>query len=121
MYGNPEMRPTFEEIDLRLKRLDSSMMAPLTDIAAEKLDRTSDVLFDVFPQYVAEALRDGRIVEPRSHDLVTICFMDICSFVHMSSLLTPLKVSDLLNRLYNRLDSIARLHGVYKMETIGDS
>lgn len=121
MYGNPDMRPTFEEIDLRLKRLDSSMMAPLTDSTLEKLDRTSDVLFDVFPKYVAEALRDGRTVEPRSHDLVTVCFIDICYFVHISSLLTPLKVSDLLHRLYTKLDGIARLHGVYKMETIGDS
>lgn len=123
MYSDPEKRPTFEEIDLRLKRMDSRMMAPLpidSDRVVVGIPENKDILYDVFPPYVAQALREGRPVEPRSHDLVTVAFIDICSFTRISSLLPPLKVSEFLGRLYNRFDGLARLHGVYKIETIGD-
>ena len=32
-----------------------------------------------------------------------------------------MKISNLLDRLYHSLDSLARKHGVFKIETIGDA
>ena len=85
------------------------------------MERTDNLLFDVFPQHIAEALRDGRKVEPEHRDIVTIFFSDIVSFTDISSSLTPLKVSNMLDRLYNAFDELSRKHDVFKVETIGDA
>lgn len=120
--NDPSRRPTFAELDLQLNRLDAIAVEPL---GAEKKgrdkDRANNLLFEVFPRHIAEALRDGRKVEPQSRDIVTICFTDIVGFTALSAQLSPMKVSDILGRLYDRFDELARLHKVYKVETIGDS
>lgn len=123
----PQNRPTFEELDQRLRRLDVATIEPgelhLSQQAKKdrKLERTDNLLFDVFPQHIAEALRDGRKVEPEHRDIVTIFFSDIVSFTDISSSLTPLKVSNMLDRLYNAFDELSRKHDVFKVETIGDA
>jgi len=42
-------------------------------------------------------------------------------FTDISSQLTPLEVSDMLDRLYIRFDELSRKHDVFKVETIGDA
>lgn len=42
-------------------------------------------------------------------------------FTEISSILTPSEVSDLLDRLYSQFDALSQKHGVFKLETIGDS
>lgn len=116
----PEKRPTFEELDLQLKRLDAATMEPV-GLKTQRKDRTDALLFEVFPKPVAEALRDGRKVEPLSRDIVTVCFSDIVGYTDISSSLTPTKVADLLRRLYSQFDELSSLYGVKKIETIGDS
>jgi guanylate cyclase len=63
----PEKRPTFEELDMRLKRIDAESVAPFQTKAKSHLS-----LFDIFPRHVAEALRDGRKVEAEHKDEVTM-------------------------------------------------
>jgi class 3 adenylate cyclase len=75
----------------------------------------------VFPRHIAEALRDGREVEPEHHDCVTIFFSDVVGFTTISSELDPQKVSNMLHRLFNRFDALAEKHQVFKVETIGDA
>lgn len=62
--ANPGERPTFEEVDTRLKRIE---IKPSEDKAHVSL-------FDIFPKHIAEALRDGKSVEPEHKDCVTIFF-----------------------------------------------
>jgi hypothetical protein len=85
------------------------------------MNRTENLLFDVFPKHVAEALRSGRKVEPENHEEVTIFFCDIVGFTTISSELDPMKISDLLDRLYNSFDALSHYHDVFKVETIGDA
>ena len=66
---DPEERPTFEEIDMRIKRMDISKV----ETAGSKAKVTIS-LFDIFPKHIAEALRDGREVESEHKDMVTIFF-----------------------------------------------
>ena len=63
-----------------------------------QVNRTDNLLFQVFPRHIAEALRDGRKVEPEHHDMVTIFFSDIVGFTDISATLDPIKISDMLDR-----------------------
>jgi class 3 adenylate cyclase len=117
----PHNRPTFEELDQRLRRMDVTTIEPgdlhLSHQSKKSsiLERTDQLLFDVFPQHIAEALRDGRKVEPEHREIVTIFFSDIVSFTDISSSLSPIKVSNLLDRLYNAFDELSRKHDVFKV------
>jgi len=85
------------------------------------MDQTADLLYDVFPKHVADALRAGREVEPERRDCVTIFFSDIVGFTTISSNLDPEQVSKMLHRLYTAFDELSAMHRVFKVETIGDS
>mmetsp|Transcript_15570 Transcript_15570/g.23324 ORF Transcript_15570/g.23324 Transcript_15570/m.23324 type:complete len:622 (-) Transcript_15570:166-2031(-) len=130
LHAIPENRPTFEELDKRLKRLDVETVAPMGKLvvskqaskeAREAAGRTEDLLFEVFPKHIAQALRDGKKVDPESRDVVTIFFSDIVGFTNISSTLSPLKVSQMLDRLYSNFDNLSRKHDIFKVETIGDA
>jgi len=87
----------------------------------QHMSRTDNILFSVFPRHIAEALVAGKKVEPENHELVTIFFSDIVGFTDISSTLDPLKVSDMLDRLYHSFDALSSYHDVFKVETIGDA
>merc|ERR1712232_488348 len=79
------------------------------------------VIHEVFPPKIAQSLREGRKVEPESREIVTIFFSDVVGFTEISSKLSPLKISDMLDRLYSKFDELSRKHDVFKVETIGDA
>mmetsp|Transcript_23856 Transcript_23856/g.66116 ORF Transcript_23856/g.66116 Transcript_23856/m.66116 type:complete len:742 (-) Transcript_23856:80-2305(-) len=85
------------------------------------LNKTDELLYSVFPKHVANALRNGQKVEPENHELVTVFFSDIVGFTDISAKLDPLKISDMLDRLYNTFDALSEYHDVFKVETIGDA
>lgn len=110
----PDKRPTFEEIDTRLRRMDEK------DIATGDMEVSTRVsLFDIFPRHIAEALRDGRKVEPEHRDCVTIFFSDIVDFTEISSRLDPRKIADLLDRMYSKFDGLADKYQVSLVFTDG--
>lgn len=78
---------------------------------------TEDMLYEVFPRHIADALKAGQKVEPESHENVTVVFSDIVHFTDISKTISPLKVSQMLDRLYLSFDQIARKHHVFKVET----
>mmetsp|Transcript_26441 Transcript_26441/g.44151 ORF Transcript_26441/g.44151 Transcript_26441/m.44151 type:complete len:1556 (-) Transcript_26441:105-4772(-) len=127
LLANPKSRPTFEELDLRLKRLDvenvqpGQMMFSMQKKKEERAARSELLLFDVFPRHVAETLRDGLKVQAESFDCVTIFFSDIVGYTTISSNLHPMKVSDMLDRLYTKFDDLSVKHDIFKIETIGDA
>ena len=133
---NPEIRPSFEEIDTRLRRLNVDTVEPtgrhlhtrqmakeekFAKRPSDRLRMTESLLYDVFPQHIAEVLRDGGKVEPDMSPCSTIFFSDIVAFTAIASELTPIKISDMLDRLYNKFDQLSKKHDVFKVETIGDS
>eukprot|EP00980_Cylindrotheca_fusiformis_P018327 scaffold5977_cov98-Cylindrotheca_fusiformis.AAC.4 len=123
IQDDASLRPTFQEIDLRLRRMDRDKDRTMSDgpRSAATDAVTSMSLFDIFPRHIAEALRDGRAVEPEHRDMVTIFFSDIVGFTQLSAELPPRKVALLLNRLYTKFDALSRKHDVFKVETIGDA
>ncbi|CAB9519143.1 Receptor-type guanylate cyclase gcy [Seminavis robusta] len=126
IVADPTERPTFEELDKRLQRIDVRKMKEngFRGSASRQSygrDRTTVSLFDIFPKHIAEALRDGREVKPEHRDMVTIFFSDIVGFTDISATLEPRKVASMLDRFYHKLDSLSNMHDVFKVETIGDA
>ena len=62
-----KQRPTFEELDLCMKRMDAESAGQTS-----RKTKSHVSLFDIFPRHVAEALRDGRKVEAEHKDVVTM-------------------------------------------------
>jgi serine/threonine protein kinase len=124
--GNPEKRPSFEEIDLRVRRLDSEIVEPGEIILSHQLqkkraEKNEDLINQVFPEHVGKALLEGRKIEADRVDCATMFFSDIVGFTTISSEITPDQVSDMLDRLYLKFDALSVKHDVFKIETIGDA
>jgi len=117
-------RPSFTELDGFLKRFEAKNVDPAMLSQLPKRLSTGGalrLLDQVFPPHVALALREGRKVEPEHHDCVTIFFSDVVGYTKLSSTMTPIKVSNMIDRLYQKLDSLSFKWGVHKLETIGDA
>jgi len=124
LVSEAQSRPNAEEVDLRLKRLDVENVEPgvITPSYHTRKDvKSEELLYEVFPKHIADALRDGRRVEPESKECVTIFFSDIVGFTTISTTMEALKVSNMLDRLYQRFDELSRRHDVHKIDTIGDA
>lgn len=125
LKADPAERPTAKEIDVLVKRFDPSKF----DLGIKKSLRHSpvagqaeaDLLSQLFPKHIADALREGRSVEPESHECVTVYFSDIVGYTEISSTLSPAKVGDLLHRLYSKFDDLCEKYDLFKVETVGDA
>ena len=123
LVEDSDARPSFEELDKRLKRVDAEDVEQSTSetfrksVNKGKNQGASISLFDIFPKHIAEALRDGRTVEPEHKDMVTIFFSDIVGFTDISSTLPPRKVANLLDRLYHAFDELSHRHDVFKVRS----
>ena len=120
LVDDPKQRPTFEELDLQLKRLDIATMEPVQREDPNKQEQAVHE-YEKFPKDVADALREGRKVEPRSREFCSIFSSQIAGFDELSVALNPVKVADLLHRLYSKFDKLCSTHDVYKVETITDA
>ena len=87
----------------------------------ERQHRLSSLLHSVFPKHISDLLSDGLKVPPTHFQCVTVFFSDIVGFTDLASFMHPVKVVELLDRLYDKFDEIADRHGLFKVETIGDS
>lgn len=85
--------------------------------------RTNEVLHNIFPAKIASLLSHGHKVESESFDLVTCLYSDIIGFTKMcgSENVKPIDIVRLLNTLYLQFDNLTNIHGVFKVETIGDA
>lgn len=110
---DPAIRPTFEELNVRLKRIKGEEGGP-----SQPRNKASSVsLFDIFPRHIAEALRDGHTVEAEHKESVTIFFSDIVGFTKISSELDPRKVASLLDRMYSKFDELSQKQYVQCSQT----
>eukprot|EP00049_Salpingoeca_infusionum_P008184 m.132642 g.132642 ORF g.132642 m.132642 type:complete len:578 (+) comp13940_c0_seq1:2404-4137(+) len=118
----PTQRPTFNELQRRMANIESGVCrVHVAKAQGRSLEDAVNVLDDVFPPHVAEALRQGKKIEAEHYDCVTIFFSDIVGFTNISSTLLPEEVCDMLDRLYHKLDMLADKHELFKVETIGDA
>lgn len=115
-YDNSDGDDRSVDLDLATAR-DNFAQQNINEKLQLQLTKTDELLYSVFPKHVADALRNGQKVAPENHELVTIFFSDIVGFTDISSKLDPLKISELLDRLYNSFDALSDYHDVFKVET----
>jgi guanylate cyclase, other len=131
LQADPLKRPTFEELDNRLKRMDTAEVEPreVMDLAEQQAVPKEEQVYgmrhtnhrQVFPDHVQKALDEGYIVPPQLRHVVTIFMSGVTDLTSISATLSPAQVSDMFERLYHTMDLLAGQHDVFKIETIGDS
>jgi class 3 adenylate cyclase len=87
----------------------------------EEKRRADQLLYQILPAQVADALKLGAVVEPKGYDCVSMCFSDIVGFTKVCAEGRPMEVVNLLNLLYSDFDAIIERHQCYKVETVGDA
>jgi hypothetical protein len=83
--------------------------------------RPSFAVMEAFPMPIALAMLDGKEIKQISKDPVSIFFSDIVGFTTLSSEMNVVQVSNLLHSLFSKFDRLAYIHGVQKVDVIGDA
>ena len=90
-------------------------------LAAQEHEKSEDLLRNILPVSIAEALKgQGRRIADQ-FDGVTILFADVVGFTPIAAQLEPARVVELLDRLFTEFDALVERAGVEKIKTIGDA
>jgi len=116
---DPFFRPPAMALDMQLMEMTARDTEPCESAKMEK--RSGDMFYNLFPKHIAEALKAGKKVEPETHDMVTVVFSEIIDFQDLARDMSPMKISDLLDRLYLKFDRLANKYNIFKVETVGDN
>lgn len=88
-------------------------------LAIEGLYNTK-LLKEIIPHHLLCELKENGSVN-KYHESVSILFTDIVGFTELCSKWETKKIINMLDNMYTRFDKICEVHGVFKVETIGDS
>ena len=78
-------------------------------------------VLEAFPRPIAAAVLNGRSAVSIERESASLFFADMCGFTAMCGALPASSVSDLLRRLYDKLDRLAHVHGVQQVHIAGDA
>jgi class 3 adenylate cyclase len=82
--------------------------------------RAETLLLNILPRSIAEILKtESRTIADR-FDAATVLFADVVDFTPLSARLAPEDVVGILDRLFSHFDTLADVHGLEKIKTIGD-
>ncbi|CAI5451387.1 unnamed protein product [Caenorhabditis angaria] len=100
----------------------SQVLTEMTKEISEAKRKTRKLLSQMMPFEVAkQMMRSGNVEHCEAFECVSIGFIRVCDFAKISLSIEAFDVVNLLNTLYSILDEIVDLHGVYKIETIGEA
>lgn len=92
-----------------------------TKALKEEKQRADSLLYQMLPYQVAEQLKNSLSVTAEQFESVTVFFSDIVDFTQICAKISPMEVTQMLNRLYGIFDNHIDKYDVYKVETIGDA
>jgi class 3 adenylate cyclase len=83
--------------------------------------RSERLLLNVLPGPIAERLKNSDQTIADGFADVSVMFVDIVNFTHITEGMTPLQVFSMLNRIFSSFDELAEKYGLEKIKTIGDA
>jgi adenylate cyclase len=84
-------------------------------------ERSETLLLNILPKEISDALKAGPRTIASHFDSASILFADVVDFTPMAATLTPLRLVDLLNEVFQCLDALVEKYDLEKIKTIGDS
>jgi adenylate cyclase len=83
-------------------------------------EQSEMLLLNILPKEISEALKAGQQTIAADYDSASILFADVVNFTPMAATMTPLKLVDLLNEVFECFDELVDKYGLEKIKTIGD-
>lgn len=90
-------------------------------VIEQEKNKADELLLNILPVEISEALMRSGKVEAQHFDHVTILFTDIVGFTKASEQMQPKELMDELNLIYSHFDEIVARHGIEKIKSIGDA
>lgn len=122
---NPDDRPDMETMYSLIQQTAPDNSSSLAERLMRGEALNKDLIDRLFPPFseVREALnsKNSRNAPIREHAAVTVYYSDIVGFTELSSTMEARKVAEMLHALYKGLDDLIGLHGLFKVETVGDA
>lgn len=87
----------------------------------EAQEQTNRLLNEMLPASIAQVLKEGGTIPPRSYDAATVCFVQLCDFPALVRKSRSDEVISFLNDIFDRFDTIIKKHDAYKVETTGET
>jgi guanylate cyclase len=78
------------------------------------------LLLNILPKEISDALKAERRTIAAHHDAASILFADVVNFTPMAATMTPLRLVNLLNEVFQCFDELVDKYGLEKIKTIGD-
>jgi serine/threonine protein kinase len=121
---DPLQRPTAEEIDIRIKMMDTTDTNSSSDGSGNNVLRHHAPLgahAKHIPPRLLKALQAGEELKPETHDAATVLFLSLSNFSNLATQLSAEKFSNLLHRLHKQLDKICKEYDLFRVETVQES
>lgn len=83
-------------------------------------ERSERLLLNILPKEISEALKVERRTIAAHYDAASILFADVVEFTPMAAGMTPLRLVDLLNEVFQCFDTLVEKYDLEKIKTIGD-
>ncbi|KAL6723748.1 hypothetical protein Aduo_018722 [Ancylostoma duodenale] len=101
------------ELNRKLEETTKNLKKMASELEVEK-QKTDELLCELMPASIADALRQGKMVEASDFADCTLLFTDIVTFTNICAKCTPYDVVTLLNDLYLRFDRLIGLVSLNK-------
>ncbi|XP_026524190.1 guanylate cyclase soluble subunit beta-2-like, partial [Notechis scutatus] len=108
------------ELSNQLERKKEELRILSKNLEIEK-KKSETLLYAMLPKHVANLLKEGEKVDAGDFSCCTILFSDVVTFTNICSVCEPIQIVNMLNLMYSKFDRLTNIHGVYKVETIGDA
>ena len=85
---------------------------------ARRSCNAKDAIFDHFPSCAAQAMLQGKTVAPTCKPETSIFFSNIIDYSSLRGSMDPSALCSMLERLFGKLDKLAAMHGIQRLDII---
>ncbi|MGI9522411.1 MAG: adenylate/guanylate cyclase domain-containing protein [Hyphomicrobiaceae bacterium] len=111
-----EQRREHLELEDEHRRMISAL-----DESRDAVKTRDKIIYNVFPDEIADRLLSGKPVHSRYFDTATVLFVDFANFSHLTEMLAPRTLIDQLDEYFSTFDRLCSQHGLIKIKTVGDA